>query len=150
MQIRRWDENSTDSKALSWTFTPVPQTKDTLDKGTDGPYLGWTNPNLSPACYARVMAILSFTEGQCTQHTPTHFWEILEKWQRTWMWDNQVGWQWRLDCYCHHWWHMHSHYRRLVHEGGIHWKTVCCLGARVHTREGVSMVFLSRSKPQCL
>ncbi len=34
------------------------------------------------------MAILSFTEGPCTQHTPTHFWEILEKWQRTWMWDN--------------------------------------------------------------
>jgi hypothetical protein len=35
-----------------------------------------------------VMAILSFTEGPCTQQTSTRFWEILEKWQRTWMWDN--------------------------------------------------------------
>ena len=33
-------QNSTDLKALSWTFTPVPRTKDTLDKETDGPYLG--------------------------------------------------------------------------------------------------------------
>jgi hypothetical protein len=34
-----------------------------------------------------VMAISSSTEGPCT-HTPTSFWEILEKWQRTWMCDN--------------------------------------------------------------
>jgi hypothetical protein len=35
-----------------------------------------------------VMVILSSSEGPCTQHTPTHFWEILEKWKRTWIWDN--------------------------------------------------------------
>jgi hypothetical protein len=35
-----------------------------------------------------VVVILSSSEGPCTQHTPTHFWEILEKWKRTWMRDN--------------------------------------------------------------
>jgi len=35
-----------------------------------------------------VMTIILFAEGPPTLEKPTTFWEILRRWQRTWMWEN--------------------------------------------------------------
>ena len=35
-----------------------------------------------------VITIVSFTDSPPTLDPPTNFWEVLRKWQRTWMWDN--------------------------------------------------------------
>jgi hypothetical protein len=35
-----------------------------------------------------MITIISFTDGPPTHNPPMNFWEVLRKWQRTWMWEN--------------------------------------------------------------
>ncbi len=49
--------------------------------------------NIGAICTTRevalgVMMIILFSEGPPTHEKPTTFWEVLRRWQHTWMWEN--------------------------------------------------------------